>query len=99
LVELEQFERDLFKDKTTMKYVLSLPVAYLRSGPSMEGGQVTTYEVRGWPPSEGEVWIDSTSLKDDNWQIRRVLNGEWSEQKGYKTAEEALAALQHECVI
>jgi hypothetical protein len=85
----------------TYKYTLTMePIAWNQDGPElkMDRDHTIGYEVRGWlTEEEGHSWIYNTNLRD--WHTRRLKNSEWSFQNGYKTAEDALAALQHEFVI
>jgi hypothetical protein len=83
-----------------MKYILTMHrIIYVRRGPLLSSGTPTTYEVRGLPASEGEAWIDSTSLKETIGKFDVFSTACGVNSKGYKTAEDALAALQHECVV
>jgi len=82
------------KDKTTyMKTMLTLrPAARVGSGPDLRNwDKIFQYEVEGLPPGQ-EAWIAEIDFR---WQILRVKDGLQEGWTGsYKSAEEALAALE-----
>ena len=68
-------------------------VASLRSGLDYGTGQAYRYRVEGMPSGEEAIILES----DEGWRILRTKNGVQGDWPGeYKTADEALAALQKE---
>ena len=81
-----------------MKYVLTKrPSSYSGSGRELEEiDKVTGYYVRGLPAGE-EAHLRTESQNFDNWKIYRIKDNRfqlWGET--YKTAGDALAAVQKE---
>jgi hypothetical protein len=81
-----------------MKYVLTKrPSSYSGSGRELADiDKVIGYDVRGLPAGE-EAHLKTESPKFDNWKIHRIKDNKfqlWGET--YKTADDALAALQKE---
>ena len=73
------------------------PDMTLRDGAVMKGGCVFRYRVLGLVHPEGARIYNPGGERTPSWQIIRIHNDHWAEANGeYKTAEDALAALQAE---
>jgi hypothetical protein len=74
-------------------------IARCRDGPiPRTKGVIIQYRVGGMPPQERAFIANFRKGHEDSWRVfhyKRVIDAHW--EGDYKTADDALAALQNEC--